>query len=484
MPADSFSSDTKKEKDVFKDSSISCVKVESASSSEYDAAFEKKTLRYLDWRILPILALAYAFSLIDRINLGAAYAAGMDVDLGLRYGSRYSIISCMYFVPYFFLQLPGNVALTYFGVRNWLSFVVVAWGAVQLGMGFVQHWRWLVLCRALLGVFEASFFPALVFIISTWYKRHEVQKRLAIFYLLAITAGGLSPLLAYVLSLLDGKGNLAGWRWIFVIEGIITIVLALVIYFFIPEFPDQNRFLTKEQTEFVLKRIDEDRGDALPDEISWAKIKLHLRDWTIWGYGVIFLLASLPTYAQGFFLPIILKGMGWSKTASLLLSVPPYGPTIITTIIIAYYADKHKHRSGFIAGCTLVCLTGLTLTAFAKQDAVRYFGCFLINAGNSGSGPCILAYSVNNVVSHSKRSVVTALTISLSSIGGIVATNIFRAADYPRYVPGLAVSIVAQILILVVLAIMTYHFDTLNKLSREGKLSEPLEGTPGFQYTL
>ncbi|PPQ63040.1 hypothetical protein CVT24_005986 [Panaeolus cyanescens] len=439
MSADSFTSDIKKEKDVSKDSSVSSVKIESGSSG-YDAVFEKRTLRYLDWRILPILALAYSFALIDRINLGAAYAAGMDADLGLRHGSRYSIISCIYFVPYFFLQLPGNLVLRYFGVRNWLSFVIVAWGSVQLGMGFVHQWGWLVLCRALLGVFEASFFPALVFIISTWYKRHEVQKRLAIFYLLSITAGGLSPLLAYVLSLLDGKGNLAGWRWIFVIEGIITILLAGITYLFIPEFPDQNRFLTKEQTEFVLKRIDEDRGDALPDEITWAKVLLHLRDWTIWGYGTIFLLASLPSYAQGFFLPIILKGMGWSKTASLLLasfSVPPYGPTIITTMVMAHYADKYKHRSGFIAGCTIVCLIGLTLTAFAKQDAVRYFGCFLINAGNSGSGPSILAYSVNNVVSHSKRSVVTALTISLSSIGGIIATTVFRAADFPRYVPGM-----------------------------------------------
>ncbi|KAF9047427.1 major facilitator superfamily domain-containing protein [Panaeolus papilionaceus] len=483
MSTHSFTSDIKKEKDVSKDSSVSSVKIESGSSG-YDAVFERRTLRYLDWRILPILALVYSFALIDRINLGAAYAAGMDVDLGLRFGSRYSIISCIYFVPYFFLQLPGNMVLRRYGVRNWLSFITLAWGAVQLGMGFVHSWGWLVLCRALLGVFEASYFPALVFIISTWYKRNEVQKRLAIFYLLSITAGGLSPLLAYVLSLLDGKGSLAGWRWIFVIEGIITILLAALTYFFIPEFPHQNRFLTKEQTDFVLKRIDEDRGDAMPDEISWSKVKVHLRDWTIWGYGVIFLLASLPSYAQGFFLPIILKGMGWSRTASLLLSVPPYGPTIITTMIMAHYADKYRHRSGFIAGCTLVCLIGLTLTAFAKQNAVRYFGCFLINAGNSGSGPSILAYSVNNVVSHSKRAVVTALTISLSAVGGVIATTIFRAADYPRYVPGLATAIVAQFLILVVLAVMTRHFYTQNKLSREGKLAEPLEGTPGFQYTL
>ncbi|KAF9486023.1 MFS general substrate transporter [Pholiota conissans] len=466
-----------KEKDLSKGS---C----SSLTEEYDEAFERKTMRFIDWRIIPILALVYSFSLIDRINLGSAYTAGMGVDLQLVKGDRYSIVSCIYFVPYILLQLPGNLVLRRFGVRNWLSFIVLVWGAVLIGMGFIHSWGYLILCRVLLGAFEASFFPSLVLIISTWYKRHEVQKRVAVFYLLSVTTGGFSPILAYCMSRLNGKQHIAGWRWIFIIEGAITLFLAIVTYLYIPAFPDQNTFLTPEQTGLVLKRIDEDRGDALPDPMTWAKVKEHLCDWTIWAYGVMFLCAGLPSYAQSFFLPIILRGMGWSQTNSLLLSAPPYGPSIVTTMLIAYFSDKHKHRAGFIVGSVIVCLVGLSITAFAKQNEVRYFGVFLTTIGNSGSIPTILAYSTNNVVSHTKRNVQTAVTISWAGLSGVMATTVFRAKDSPRYIPGLSAAMASQVVLLILVGITTLHFSKQNRLMREGKRSKPLEGQPGFYYTL
>ncbi|PPQ85806.1 hypothetical protein CVT24_002403, partial [Panaeolus cyanescens] len=202
--------------------------------------------------------------------------------------------------------------------------------------------------------------------------------RLAIFTQLAVSAVGCSSLLAYVLDLMDGTGGLAGWRWIFIIEALITIVLAVLTYFYFPDFPDQNHFLTEEQTKLVLERLNEDRGDALPDPITFEKVKQHLLDWKIWTYGmspfqprVILPWASSPSVdAQAFFLPIILMGMGWSKTAALLLSVPPYGPTIIISVVLSYFSDKYKHQASFMVGGTIVCIVGLSLTAFAKQDAV------------------------------------------------------------------------------------------------------------------
>ncbi|KAF9045108.1 major facilitator superfamily domain-containing protein [Panaeolus papilionaceus] len=458
--------------------------VDASESCLYDAAFEKKTLRYIDWCIIPICVLSYSFCLIDRMTPGGAYTAGMGVDLALNEGERYNIVTFIYFVPYILLQLPGSLILRRLGVRNLLSFVMLAWGVVSLCAGFVKSWAGYAACRVLSGIFQAPFSPALFFLISTWYKRYEVQKRVTLFTQLSSTASGLAPLFAYVLSLLDGKGGLAGWRWIFIIEALITILLSAAIYFFIPEFPDRNRFLTREQTDFVLKRINEDRGDALPDVISWAKIKVHLSDWKVWVFGFLFALQSMPAYAQIFFLPIILTGMGWSRTHALLLSVPPYGPTIIVSLVISYYSDKYRHRSSFMIGGSMICIVGLALTAFAKQNAVRYFGAFLTNAGNVGSGPSLVAYTMNNVVSHSKRSVVTAITLSFASIGAVIAANIFRSADYPRYLSGLITTIASQVFAMVIVVIMTLYMHMQNKRSREGRLAQPIEGTPGFLYTL
>ncbi|KAF5354896.1 hypothetical protein D9756_005469 [Leucocoprinus leucothites] len=472
-------------KDVSKESSLDFAKFENHDGKDSDEErFEKKTMLWVDFRILPLLAFIYSFCLIDRINMGAAVTAGMGVDLKLLVDQRYNIASMIYFVPYVIFQLPGNLVLRILGPRHWLTFSVLAWGAVQLGMGFVKDWGQLAATRALMGFFEAPFFPAMVFLISTWYKRHEVQTRMAIFYLISLTMGGISPILAWAISKLNGRQNLAGWRWIFIVEGAFTLFLGVIAWFFIPEFPHQNRFLTEKQTQVVLKRIEQDRGDSIPDPLTREKVFTHLKDWTIWAYGVMFFCVTMPAYSQAYFISIILKGMGWSQTKALLLSAPPYGPPILTVLVFSWLSDRLRHRSGFIILNTLICIAGLCLTAFAKQNEVRYFGTFLTNIGNGGAAPGILAYSSNNVVSHSKRTVQSAVTVMLAGLSGIVATLVFRTQDAPRYIPGITTTVVSQGLLILTVLITSTHFWRLNKLSRQGKLSQPLEGQPGFLYTL
>jgi hypothetical protein len=207
--------------------------------------------------------------------------------------------------------------------------------------------------------------------------------RLAAFYLMSITISGFSSILAYVFSLLDGRRGIAGWSWIFVInllrqltlgypdklcqiiEGAITMFLGVIGYFIMPDFPDKNTFLTPEQTALVLKRVELDRHDSVPDPITFTKVMHHLQDWTLWAYGkllaeyssplmlnatlgVMFACSTLPAYMLAYFISIILRGMGFSTADSLLLvctsrpfisttcvslthllqSAPPYGPAV------------------------------------------------------------------------------------------------------------------------------------------------------------
>jgi len=440
--------------------------------------------RHIDYRVLPLLALLYAIALIDRINLGVARSVGMAKDLKLIKGTRYSTVSCLYFVPYILLQLPSNILLRYFGARNWLTFIVVAWGLVQLAMGYVKSWGYLALCRVLLGVFEAGFFPAIVLIITTWYKRHEVQTRLAAFYMFSLLIGGFSPILAYGLSRLKGKKGISGWAWIFIIEGAITVFCGLVSFFYIADFPEENRFLKPEETAFILKRIEDDRGDSVPDALTWRKIFKHLSDWTMWAYALMFMCATMPAYVIAYFVTIILLGMGWDVPHALLLSAPPYLPAFVTAVAFAWMSDRLKQRAIFIAIQTLITIVGLFLVAYAKQGSVRYFGLFLVNAGALGCIPAILAYAANNITSQSKRSVSSAIIIAWGGVGGIFATTVFREADNPTYIPGIWATLGCQFLMLVLLAITTLRHMYWNKRAREGTLKEPLEGQPGFLYTL
>lgn len=450
--------------------------------AHYDPKFVSRTLRNIDFRMLPLLGLLYALALIDRTNLGIARVAGMEKDLQLNIGERYGIASMVYFPPYILLEIPGNVVLQFLGARSWLTFCVLGWGAAQIGMAFVPNWGLLCLTRALLGVFEAGFFPALAFIITTWYKRGEVQKRLAAFYITAIVLGGFSAILAYGFQLIAPAGGLNGWQWIFLIEGLLTVVLGIMFWFFVPDFPVKNRFLSAEETKMVLDRIEEDRKDSVPDPINARIIFKHLCDPLLWSYGFIFLGATAPSYAIGFFITILLSGMGFSLMESFLLTAPPYVAAAISAFFFAWLSDKTKKRALWIAVQTLITIVGLMVTGYAKPNGARYFGIFLINMGATGCVPATLAYNANNIVSYSKRSVSTATIIAFGGIGGIYATLVFRQVDFPSYLPGIWATTACQFLALVLLAVNTFILKRRNRLAREGKRVN--EGIPGFMYTI
>jgi MFS family permease len=141
----------------------------------------------------------------------------MDTDLSLSVGSRYSILTMIFFIPYIIFQFPANIVIRHLGPAVWLPSLVVCWGAVTIGMGFTTTWREALGCRVILGVLEAGYYPGCVYLLSCWYVRFEVQKRFSGFYLLALLASGFSNILAWGLSEMKGLGGLNGWQWIFAI---------------------------------------------------------------------------------------------------------------------------------------------------------------------------------------------------------------------------------------------------------------------------
>ena len=188
--------------------------VEATQPSEREDKETRRIVRKIDLRLLPTLAAIYSFALIDRVNLPNARIAGMDEDLGLSVGNRYSLITMLFFVPYVIFQFPANIVIRKLGACLWLSSLVCAWGIVSIGIGFNKKWTETLGCRVLLGILEAGYYPGCIFLLSCWYLRYEVQKRFSAFYLLALLSSGFSNILAYGLSQMKGVGGLNGWRWI------------------------------------------------------------------------------------------------------------------------------------------------------------------------------------------------------------------------------------------------------------------------------
>ena len=196
----------------------------------------RRIIRRIDLRLLPILAAMYSFCLIDRTNVANARVAGANEDLGLNIGSRYSIVTLVFFIPYVLLELPSNIVLRRVGPAIWLPVLVILFGVLGMCCGFTHTWTELLGCRVVLGALEAGFYPGAVsdlflgscrsycvvlltcdslcqvYLLSCWYVRFEIQKRFSIFFMIATLASGLANVLGYGLSQIRG-GGLEGWRW-------------------------------------------------------------------------------------------------------------------------------------------------------------------------------------------------------------------------------------------------------------------------------
>jgi MFS family permease len=403
------------------------------------------------------------------------------------------------FRSYIIFELPSNIVVRKVKVSVWLGTITLAWGTVMLGMGFVKYWWQLAICRALLGLLEAGFFPACAYLISTWYIRREIQKRMTGFFMLSVVVGGFSAAIGGGISTLKGKGGLNGWQWIFVsdsifpqslglniatqiLEGLATMVVAVLAFLYVVDFPENNKFLTPDETKFITQRLEEDRGDVEMDQWTWEKFLSYCATPKLWAFAVLFGSATTCSYAFAYFLPIILVGMGFSDLNAQLLVAPPYFSSIFVAFGLAYIGDKYIIRAPIIMFQAVLTIIGLSMTAFHPTVAVRYAGVFFGLAGANSNVASILGYMQNNIVGQTKRAFASALVIGAGGIGGIIASTVFRSADAPAYRPGLWVTIGANFVIILVCAIMSVAFTMRNKAARLGR--GPIEGREGFFYTI
>lgn len=187
-------------------------------------------------------------------------------------------------------------------------------------------------------------------------------------------------ILAYALIKLDGAHGVAGWRWIFIIEGAITIGFAFIGYVFTLPFPDQllasgkKSSFSQSDLEVILNRVERDRGDAEPDELTMKKVIKYSLRWELWVYGFMFLCCSAPIYVFAYFIQIILTTLGYGTAMVFLLCAPPYLFSMIWTLAVAWLADRSRLRMPWMGLNAAITLTGLLLTAYHKNNAVRYFG--------------------------------------------------------------------------------------------------------------
>ncbi|KAI0428811.1 major facilitator superfamily domain-containing protein [Xylaria sp. FL1042] len=446
---------------------------------------EKKILRKMDIRLIPMLALLYLLSFLDRGNIGNAKIEGLQEDLHMT-NDQYNLCLTVFFFAYAAFEVPSNLLLKRLRPSRWLPFIMVAWGTVLTLMGIVQSFKGLLSTRLFLGVTEAGLYPGCAYYLTMWYCRREIQLRQAMFFSAASIAGAFSGLLAYAIAKLDGLGGLEGWRWIFILEGIATVVIAFAAFFLLYDFPETATFLTEEERAFVIFRLkyqghSGDKDDGMvrvsqAEEFEWKYVWAAFKDWQIWVNILVYWGIVCPLYGISLFLPTIIKSLGYVSSTAQLLTVPIYVVAAVLAIVVAYFSDRVGKRGPFVIACLCVILVGFILCISTGTPGVVYAGVFIAAAGIYPAFAGNIAWLSNNLAGSYKRSAGMAIQIGAGNLGGAFASNFYRQRDSPRYILGHALELAFASVGLIAAVILILNYMRINKkrakIVREGGHNE------------
>lgn len=291
--------------------------------------------------------------------------------------------------------------------------------------------------RWFLGLTEAGLFPGVNYYLSCWYKRSEFGLRAAIFFSAAALSGSFGGLLAAAIEKMHGIANLSGWAWIFILEGLLTIVAGVASFWMVYDFPDEASFLSEDDRRRVIRRLKFDKQASAEHE-SYNNNALweSLRDWKMWLGMAIYMGCDMPLYAFSLFLPTIIADMGWNDSVirAQLMSVPPYAAAALLTVAIGFVADRTRARGMCNILVSAVGIVGFVMLLVSENAAVKYVGTFL---GALGIYPCIsntISWMANNTEGVYKRGVVMGFVIGWGNLNGVVSSNIFFSS--PRFFEG------------------------------------------------
>ncbi|KAF8833358.1 MFS general substrate transporter [Paxillus ammoniavirescens] len=412
----------------------------------------------------------------------------------------------MFFVPYSLLEFPSNLVIQVIRPSRWVPGIVVLWGLIMMLMGFVKTYPQLVGVRVCLVAAEAGLYPGVAYYLTMWYPKYMYQYRVGLFTarvglagndetpfsvvrILTGYSGAFSGLLAYVIGFMGGKGGLLGWSWIFILEGVATILVGLLAAWVMVDYPSTAKFLTPEERSFIIEKRGHD-DDAQDDEQDMSQqVWAAFTDWQVWALAIVQASIAIPGYAISFFLPSIIFGFGYSIPVTQFLTVPAYVVSAAMVLVFGYFSDKLKLRSPFVFAGQSVSMLGYIINITGAPSGVKFFGAYLCIIGTFACSPGPISWLANNLRGKYKRAVGIALQISVSTLGGLIGSNIFRAQDAPRYLlgHGLAIMFIGTGLVTLVITVLVYkHMNA--RLDRE-ELVEKQQGrkvdpAPGLRYTL
>ncbi|KAJ7064314.1 MFS general substrate transporter [Mycena amicta] len=405
---------------------------------------ERKLVRKLDSRLLPTIIVMYILNYIDRLGITTARLKGLEQDLGLS-ALQYSVTLSILYATYCPFQVPSNMILNYATRPSWyIGFCVMAWGLVSLLTGVTKSYGGILACRLFLGLPEAAFYPGGVYLLSRWYTRKELAFRGAILYSGLLISNAFGALIAAgILSGMEGDRGIRAWRWLFFIEGAMTITFGFLAVWALPDYPHNTSWITGDERRLAQARLAEDAGEADQDtaqETPWVGLKLALADPLIAVFALMNCAQLLGLSFINFF-PTLTATLGFNTTISLLLAAPPWIFSSLLCCLNAWDADRTGERFFHTTRLWWIVIIGYIISLSTSNTGARYFSMFLMACGHAAF-PMTAAW-VSNVIPRppAKRAAAIGIVNGIGNIGNLMGSYTWKAEWGPNYHQSMIISL-------------------------------------------
>ncbi|KFA56494.1 hypothetical protein S40293_01174 [Stachybotrys chartarum IBT 40293] len=483
----------------FSENQIQHYEMFALADQEWHHVMTKKLMRKVDLRLLPMLSIMYLLNFLDRNNLSQARLGSLEADLGMT-GTDFNLATSILFVGYLLMQLPSNLLLTRFKPALYLSCAMCIWGAISAAQAAVTSFGGLIACRFMLGFAEAPFFPGAIFLMSSWYTRRQLAFRIALFYVGSSLANAFGGLLgAAVLGNLDGTHGIAGWRWLFIIEGVITVGMAIMTAFILPNYPLTTKWLTEEERSYAQWRLMDDTGEADLAGASTIKegVRLAFTDKKLYLFTLLQHCSLLSQTFQYFF-PTIVQSLGYGRIGTLLITAPVWAVVFFVSLLITWSSGRFNDRSYHIMILMCISAVGNAVVTSTTNTPARFFAMFLMPLGAVPSYQIILTWIANSFPRPLvKRSVAISFCNMMGNLANVYGPYMYPATDGPRYIAGGAATGSVALFVAILSFVTRQVLVRSNKKLEEREQFEAAQGitsvqdedgqdrrATGFRYTL
>ncbi|KAH0336016.1 major facilitator superfamily transporter, partial [Aureobasidium melanogenum] len=409
-------------------------------SEEELAVLNKKVLKKLDWKFLPCITAMLLMNYLDRINVSNARLAGMQKDLGMN-DVMWSTGISMFYVGYIISQIPANVIIAKGNPRILMPCCMLAWSAVTICMPAMKSGWSFCVCRFLVGFTEGPFLPAVSLMTSSWYTKHESPLRMGIWHAGNIISNVISGLLAAaILTNMDGIADLHAWQWFIILEGIVSIMVAVTGFWLLPNWPSNTGtyFFTPEESEMAQWRVLVSAGGVSEDDEGdyWGGVVQALRDPFTWMFASLHFALIIAQSFKDFF-PSIMATLGFSKVVTYLVQAPPYVIAYFVTLAISWSSGRHLEHCWHIIGSIAVCLVGAIIMISTLNTGARYFALILLCSGPFVGLNIQISWETTVVPRpRTKRAALIAIANCVSSVSHWFSPYFFLTSQEPRYQTG------------------------------------------------